>query len=453
MGTFTLAQNQVNKNLWLYPNGDLSTCTEFTSVGGDPNYTCVDENRLIPDEDSTYVWWDNPVAALDLYELPNHTIEIGTINYVQVYARGKSHETAQNIDGVYKVICSPDSTCSNVYKSDDINLVTGYMTYNKVWVDNPDDAAAWEWADIDALCIGVECDSPITSAQPTLTIRPNGNGGAMELDKNPPGNNWTAVNEAVKDDFISYVFTCSSDGTDLYTLQNHTTEAGTIAKVTIFAYVRGTNVSCWAKTAIKTQATDYFGIQKNTDPVDTWILISTDYLVNPNTLIAWTWADIDALQGGIELDANVGSPSAYCTQVYVVILYGAASSPQIRTTQCYAKVNYNEEVECTLNKPQKISTNHARNIKMLNFWNGSREVYDLNRSGKSMLLIGSEQYAGSCDIIICVRNMARNGTIITVSGLSLDYFNGDYRIRSFGWDKISEKPEHYKWILDLEDAN
>jgi hypothetical protein len=118
------------------------------------------------------------------------------------------------------------------------------------------------------------------------------------------------------------------------------------------------------------------------------------------------------------------------------------------------KVNYTPDAStCSLSRPEEISTNHSRNIKMLNFWNGTREVYDVNRSGKSMVLTGGEVYAGSCDTILCIRNMGRDGNIVTISELALTYFNGDYRITSFGWRKISEKPERYKWILELESAS
>ena len=295
MAAFTLTQNQTNKNLYIYPNGDLSSCSELTAFGNSPNYTCVDEDRLTPNEDVDYVWWNGIAVASDVYELQNHTTETGTINYIQIYARAKSEEFTQAIDGVYKILCCPNSECSVTYASVDINLTAAYATYSRVWEDNPDDDLAWEWADIDILAAGIECSSPTTSAP-------------------------------------------------------------------------------------------------------------------------------------------------------------ESENPEIRTTQLYVKINYDEEVECMLNKPIQISTNHARNIKMLNFWNGTREVYDLNRSGKSMVLSGGEVYAGSCDRIICVRNMARDGNIISISELTPDYFNGDYRIRSFGWNKISESPKRYEWILDLEGA-
>ena len=90
---------------------------------------------------------------------------------------------------------------------------------------------------------------------------------------------------------------------------------------------------------------------------------------------------------------------------------------------------------------------------MLNFWTGKREVYDdLTRSEKSLVVTGSEYYTDSCDRVICVRDMARIGEPVTITGFSLGYFNGTYRIKQFGWKKVSEKPEHYEWIIALEDT-
>jgi len=113
---------------------------------------------------------------------------------------------------------------------------------------------------------------------------------------------------------------------------------------------------------------------------------------------------------------------------------------------------------CTPNKPEHISVDHTENIKMLNFWDGSREVYGLNRSGKSMVLVGSEYQSDTCDStcpcehITCMREMGKDGSIITISGLR-SLFNGEFRIRSFGWKHISKKPEYYEWILELEYAD
>jgi len=165
---------------------------------------------------------------------------------------------------------------------------------------------------------------------------------------------------------------------------------------------------------------------------DGWRKVSHTWATNPITSAVWTEREFNAIVIGNE---SSGSPDTIVTQQYLTIF------------------NYPGDCECTLNRPQQISTNHARNIKMLNFWNGDREVYDLNRSDKSMVLTGTENGANACDTILCVRNMARNGAAVTISTLSPTYFNGNYRIRQFGWNKISSKPKHYRWILSLEQAD
>ena len=161
---------------------------------------------------------------------------------------------------------------------------------------------------------------------------------------------------------------------------------------------------------------------------------------------------VKALQAGIGL-YGTGAKYATCSRCYIVIGATTNISPEIKTCQTYLQVNYSpDDTTCSLTRPEEISTNHSRNIKMLNFWNGTREVYDVNRSGKSMVLTGGEYGTGSCDTILCIRNMARDGNVITISELAPTYFNGDFRITSFGWNKISEKPERYKWMLELEAA-
>lgn len=453
MGTFTLTQQQVGKNLYLYPNGDLLACTEFAVVGDFPNYACVDENRLTPDNDSTYVWWGKSPTALDLYELQNHTTEAGFINYIQVYARAKSHEMTQHIDGVYKIICSPDSTCSHVYKSDDINLTTGYTTYNKVWTKNPQTAIDWTWADVDNLCIGMECSSPtLYSTTLNLTLRPNAIGTETNCSKWPnTGNNYEKVDEEIPNT-TDYVYNDGAENTktDLYNIPNHTSETGNITKVVIFFRIlRGLPYAGnWVAPRVRLGGTSTNGTQ--VDAPDAYTTYSQEWASQPSDGSPWTWSAIDSLEIGVAIH-NAGT-QVNCTQLYIVVTYEEDTKPQIRTTQCYAKINYNTSATCDLQSPDWIGTTHARNTKMLNFWNGTREVYDLNRSGKSMVLTGTEMNSGACSRILCARDIGRNGSTVSITGFSLGYFNGSYKIRSFGWNKISEKPEHYKWIMELEDT-
>lgn len=69
-----------------------------------------------------------------------------------------------------------------------------------------------------------------------------------------------------------------------------------------------------------------------------------------------------------------------------------------------------------------------------------------------MVLTGMEYGSEACDRILCIRTMGLDGSIVTVSELGFAEFNGDFRIRSFGWKKVSDKPLHFKWLLELEDT-
>jgi len=459
MGTFTISQSQSSANLFLIPSADGCNI-DLTPVGEANNWECVDDAISSADDDTTYVESHSTNTKYDLYALPNHTTETGTINYVQLFGRAKSQGYAQHQDGIFKLIITDDA-CGNIYKSDDIDLTTSYANCSKVWILNPRTSIAFTWNDIDNIQAGLECDSPeVSGANEILTIRPNAAGDVTQLTPAGDTPNWKCVDDITKDDMSTVVKILYGESAeyDLYNLTNHTTESGPISKIVVFAWVYIYDAGLVdIKTVIKTGGSTFYDEQ--TPAADnTWILMSTEYAVNPDSAIAWTWGDIDALQAGIYLNPPTVNPDSFvaCTQVYVAVHHTEDVSPEIRTTQVYAKVNYTPPATtCTLNKPEEISVDHSENVKMLNFWNGTREVYGLNRSNKSMVLNGSEYQTDSCnkacpcERITCVRNMGKDGSPITITGLRA-LFNNTYRIRSFGWRHISDKPEYYEWILELE---
>jgi len=462
MGTFTLIQPRASADLYLIPNANGCNI-DFTPVGEAENWECVDDPRRVPDDDDTYNYSTCSDLNYDLYALPNHTTEIGTINYVQVYSRAKSHILAQHADGVYKIIAT-DNACANVYKSDDIDLTTNYLTYNKTWTTNPRTDNAWLWTDIDNLQIGAECSSPsVTYPTQYLTIRPTAEFVTEHTVSGPGGgpNLNDFIDEEAQDGYNSTIHMNPAVGYPLnkstFDFTNHVSETGIIINVAIFVCFNPTDApeANYSRTEIRTHATDYQGDMEYVAGNE-WTYISTNYAVNPFTSTAWTWAEIDALIGGVT-SYGTAEYDNHCTQIYIVVSYNAGeTNPEIRTTQCFAKVNYvPSDAECILNKPKTISVDHSINVKTLNFWNGTREVYGLNRSGKSMVLTGSEYQSNTCnkacpcEHIACIKDMGKNGSTITISGLR-SLFNGDYKIRSFGWNHIGEKPEHYDWILELE---
>jgi len=352
-----------------------------------------------------------------------------------------------------------DKNCDNIYESNSKNITTGWRKIDYIWTENPVTSVAWTADDINNIVAGYKAKSAALNGSINLVLRPNAVGDTTDLTRggtNNYGANYKQVYEEISDGNDSYVYEPDGDppeNLDLYNIENDT--ANVLAGATI-NYIEVFGVFKWEGGVTFPSPTFYVKTGGVTDtksgvPLhNAWTLQAKRWSTNPDTSVAWTQADINALQIGAELDNF-----AYMTQMYVIVNYTPATAePEIRVTQCYLKIVHTpDEHDCTLNRPQQISTNHARNIKMLNFWNGDREVYDLNRSGKSMVLTGTENGASACDTILCVRNMARNGAVVTVSTLSPTYFNGNYRIRQFGWNKISEKPEHYRWILSLEQAD
>ena len=160
------------------------------------------------------------------------------------------------------------------------------------------------------------------------TIRPDGAGATTELTPSA-GANWNCVDEEVADDGGTYVYRSNSPKLDTYTLQTPSYSQGIINKVTV--HCRGSvnalgsappDSTGYFCSVIRAGGTNYKGTHYR--PTDTnWHNISTEYVLNPKTGLAWTWADIVALEAGVEAEASVSGGSytgaSLCTQVYVVI--------------------------------------------------------------------------------------------------------------------------------------
>ncbi|MFC1941320.1 hypothetical protein ACFLWL_02815, partial [Chloroflexota bacterium] len=84
----------------------------------------------------------------------------------------------------------------------------------------------------------------------------------------------------------------------------------------------------YGKAAIKTHGTVYTGSEESTNS-DTFVLKSYQWTNNPNTSSAWTWAEVDALQAGVELRTYYEVDESVCTQIYIIVNYtvGTYDSP------------------------------------------------------------------------------------------------------------------------------
>ena len=446
--TFSLTQTPNTLNLYLYPNGDYTS--QHIPVGEISNYLCVNEDYDVPN-DNNYVYTTSISLVTDLYTLDNHGSESGTINYVKVFNRAKASPYGQAATGVYRILIS---TSAVTYFSDDIDLTTTYNTYNNLWVNNPATGVAWTWADIDNLKIGIACSSPSvtgTGSEVASTFYPNAAGDLTNIQNCSEANHWYAMIP-----WVGYVYEYrTSFYDDLYNLDNHTTETTAINRVVTMFYAKcaTSDYTAYARHKLKTG-----GVEYTSDP---WLLTRTltayskEYILNPQTGVAWTWTNIDNLQAGLGLKSvtgKYGRAEGYRVYVY----YNSDASPEIRTTQCYAMVNYSPSTgTCYLRQPTGYSFNHQREIKKINFWNGTRKVYDLQRNSKTVILNGIEFNDGTNTAttrLKCVETMKDNGAEITLSGLPDSNLNTTWFIRNFTYDQDTSNTLIWNWSLELEKA-
>ena len=202
------------------------------------------------------------------------------------------------------------------------------------------------------------------------------------------------------------------------------------------------------------KVTDEIYCNENTDK-----LLTFTFETDPNTGSAWTESSVTNITAGIEIipAVNVECDCAgehHISQLYLQVNHTLTDvSPEIRVKKQYIEVGYiPTEATVELNTPTDIHVNNSRNINKINFWNGSREVYDMNRNNKSMTISGMEWEDGG-DKIQALRNMGLDGSDVDVTGFSFDPWNRTYKIVSLNWVQVSIKPNVWKWKIDLEEVN
>jgi len=128
----------------LSPNG-AGNSTDLTASAGS-NYECVDEQP--PDDDTTYVYGSTQDDH-DGYTLTN-TTQTGTVKAIKWFARAKT--TAAGSDAIKRHLRINGTDYNG---ASDLNLTTDYAYYKEILEENPDDSAAFETADLDAMEAGV----------------------------------------------------------------------------------------------------------------------------------------------------------------------------------------------------------------------------------------------------------------------------------------------------------
>jgi len=134
-----------------------------------------------------------------------------------------------------------------------------------------------------------------------VTLLPNAAGDLTQWTVVNAGNNWSAQanNPSLNDG--QYVFSATPGQVDLYNLQDPTL-LGPIRGIQSSVYSRKDDAGTrQIATEIKTGGAQFSGTTRNL--TTSYVYYSTIYELNPFTVLAWTPADITALQAGIKLIA------------------------------------------------------------------------------------------------------------------------------------------------------
>ena len=114
----------------------------------------VDEETS--DGDSTYVSTENRGWEEDFYNIPDHSVGSGIINYIRVYIVCRAEVVPENTNA-YPVIKTQGLEVLGRPRTTTTDTYTPYFEH---WDENPITELPWTWDDIDALQIGVGIRRP-----------------------------------------------------------------------------------------------------------------------------------------------------------------------------------------------------------------------------------------------------------------------------------------------------
>jgi len=160
------------------------------------------------------------------------------------------------------------------------------------------------------------------------TIRPNAAGDSTQCLAVGTSPNWECVNDSTADDATTYVRGQNETGTvawykDLYNMGVTNYSSGTINSVKFYTRYKHDNAPTYVPLIVKTNGTEYtpLGTKAAGLPTINWTTENYTYTTNPKTGLAWTWAEIAALQVGCTLGTGSISGYNYVTQQYAVVNY------------------------------------------------------------------------------------------------------------------------------------
>lgn len=165
----------------------------------------------------------------------------------------------------------------------------------------------------------------------TLLLRPNAAGTNTNITTQFPasGVHYDKIDEVTADEDATYLEEVTpSTNYDTFALPASGLSDLVIDSVTV--YVRGKN-QAGAGAGRRLDPVVYVNgavyWEDTGVPTASYANNSQAWAVSPDTAIAWTWAEIDALEVGVRIGTGTGGDWVRCTQVWVVVAYTGEAFP------------------------------------------------------------------------------------------------------------------------------
>jgi len=339
----------------LHPIANINT--EVLTPTGGTNYANLQSNDSFTTNNRIVSSWA-AVSGLDVYWLP--IFALGTIQSVSV-----TQITYGATGGVcWNGLRIPSASGITDYISSHTATSSSWQTYTDTWNTNPATGAAWTIPELASCLLLLKLQAEFgnqtwcTEQYVTVTytpfgaaseiIYPTGNGSYTQITSQTPSstNHYDKVDDSIDspDGDSTTVSTSSTSAlVDTYALSN--LSSGSVLRINAVAVIfRGRNAwtsgpnSGFGKATVYTNGGLAYGIERdlNGNPdislsysYTTWGEVWT---INPITGVAWTRAEVDALEAGVTLRSRSGGFITYCTQVTVIVSYTVDQAPSVPST-------------------------------------------------------------------------------------------------------------------------
>ena len=151
------------------------------------------------------------------------------------------------------------------------------------------------------------------------TLRPNAPGATQNWDAE--GGDYTRVDEASSDGDTTRLYTPTNGRVATFNLDASGLSGVAITGVTVYINTRSLDaIDNTVQLVVRTGGTDYFSSDKVYNSTS-YHLESATWSTNPNTGMAWTISEVDALEAGMKRISGGGQA---VTQVYVEVTSSVA---------------------------------------------------------------------------------------------------------------------------------